>query len=237
MKKQADQNKDIQSIEGEDKSNIYNPDYYEKPENIADLLRDKEEGIQELEMKTYDEEQKLKELEKDYSELQKIKQTLENNNQNESKPKEISNIIKNFDNTTIDKEKEDRIKREFEEVKKEIDTIIDRFKSTKLANVLGIYSEMEGIEFSWNNYQQTLKIIETFVDALLTAKARISNKSTTLVKIAKEEKPKDNLLAESVKRLSNLGNKPKNERETGENKKNPKDLESIIKQAIEDYNQ
>jgi len=96
---------------------------------------------------------------------------------------------------------------------------------------------MEGIEFSWNNYQQTLKIIETFVDALLTAKARLSNKSNSLVKIAKEEKAKDNSLAESVKRLSNLGNKPKNERETGENKKNPKDLESIIRQAIEDYNQ
>jgi len=33
---------------------------------------------------------------------------------------------------------------------------------------------MEGIEFSWNNYQQTLKILETFVDALITAKAKKS---------------------------------------------------------------
>jgi len=43
------------------------------------------------------------------------------------------------------------IKDEFDQVKKEVTEIINKFKTMQLSKVLKVYSEMEGIEFNWNN--------------------------------------------------------------------------------------
>lgn len=59
--------------------------------------------------------------------------------------KTVKNVSKTSNSNT------EKVRREFEEVKKEVDSIISKFKPTKLSKILGIYSEMEGIEFSWNN--------------------------------------------------------------------------------------
>lgn len=105
-------------------------------------------------MTTYDEEQKLKELEREYNELKNAKSQLEQSLNIEEKMPNDDNRI-NSKNINIKKVSQDnnskRIIAEFDEVKKDIDDIIKRFKDTKLAKTLGVYSEMEGIEFSWNN--------------------------------------------------------------------------------------
>jgi len=51
----------------------------------------------------------------------------------------------------IDSQEIYKKKKEFEEIKREVDTIINKFKVTKLSKILNIVSELEGIEFSWNN--------------------------------------------------------------------------------------
>jgi len=51
----------------------------------------------------------------------------------------------------IDSQEIYKKKKEFEEIKREVDTIINKLKLTKLSKILNIVSELEGIEFSWNN--------------------------------------------------------------------------------------
>lgn len=43
------------------------------------------------------------------------------------------------------------MKGEFEQVRKEVNEIMSKFKGMQLARVLKVQSEMEGIEFNWNN--------------------------------------------------------------------------------------
>lgn len=140
--------------------------------------------------------------------------------------------------SVVDRSNVDKVRKEFEQVKKEVDSIISKFKNTKLARILGIQSEMEGIEFSWNNQQQTLKILETFVDALLTAKARKTKSDENLIiKIVKEEKLQDTMVVDNVKRLANYQKINKAEKDAPIGEKQARTLDTIIKQAIDDYKQ
>jgi len=51
----------------------------------------------------------------------------------------------------IDQSRLELMKGEFEQVRKEVNEIMSKFKGMQLARVLKVQSEMEGIEFNWNN--------------------------------------------------------------------------------------
>jgi len=73
------------------------------------------------------------------------------------------------------------------------------------------------------------------VDALITAKAKKSkDNENIIIKIIKDEKHQDTQLMDTIKTLANNWKNIKSEKETSDNNKAQKSLDSIIKQAIED---
>lgn len=81
-----------------------------------------------------------------------------------------------------------------------------------------------------------MKILETFVDALLTAKTKKTKPDENLIiKIVKEDKPFDNSGMDAIKILKEgLKNRPEREQVTYE-KANKKDIKSVIEQAKNDF--
>lgn len=121
------------------------------PDDIANKLKEKEESIQDVEMKTYDEEQKLDELKKEFNLHQEKKNTLEGPKQEGSLPIEDLSKTRVMKVSKIDQSRLELMKGEFEQVRKEVNEIMSKFKGMQLARVLKVQSEMEGIEFNWNN--------------------------------------------------------------------------------------
>lgn len=103
-------------------------------------------------MKVYEEEQKLREFEREHGELAgKLAVQRDRNTVELKQPEENTAKGRALTRTQVDTANADKALREFDIVKKEVDSIIAKFKPTKLAKLLGVYSEMEGVEFSWNN--------------------------------------------------------------------------------------
>jgi predicted phage tail protein len=121
------------------------------PDDIANKLKEKEESIQDVEMKTYDEEQKLDELKKEYTVHQEKKNMLEGPKLEGAQPVEDLSKTMAIKVSKIDQTRLETMKGEFEQVRKEINEIMSKFKGMQLARVLKVQSEMEGIEFNWNN--------------------------------------------------------------------------------------
>jgi len=183
------------------------------PDDIANKLKEKEESIQDVEKKTYDEEQKLDELKNEFKINEEKKKMLEGPKLEGTQQEEDLSKTQAIKVSKVDQTRLETMKGEFEQVRKEVNEIMSKFKNMHLARVLKVQSEMEGIEFNWNNYQQTLKILETFVDALLTAKTKKTKPDENLIiKIVKEDKPFDNSGMDAIKILKEgLKNRPERE--------------------------